>query len=107
MKSTLEMRDRKGVNLDGRGGGEEFGGVRGGETIIRMFPERKVFFSRKGKKNFIEGCYWGQWESSNIRFYFCGCQGLFVQRSYEVQSLKATSSLASGSVHDTHSQTWV
>lgn len=50
MKSTLEMRDRKGVDLNGRGGGEEFGGVRGEETIIRMFPERKVFFSRKEKK---------------------------------------------------------
>lgn len=50
MKSALEMRGRKGVDLDGRGGGEEFGGVRGGETIIRTFPERKVFFSRKGKK---------------------------------------------------------
>lgn len=88
--------------------GEEFGGVRGEETIIRMFPERKVFFFKKRKKkNFIEGCYWGQWESSNIRFYFCGCQGLFVQRSYEIQLLKATFSLASGSVHDTHSQAWV
>lgn len=30
--------------------GEEFGGVRGEETIIRIFPERKVFFFQEKKK---------------------------------------------------------
>lgn len=28
------MRERKGVNFDGRGGREDLGGVGGGETVI-------------------------------------------------------------------------
>lgn len=30
------MRDRKGVDLDGRGGGKELGGVGEEETVIRI-----------------------------------------------------------------------
>jgi hypothetical protein len=34
-------RNRKGVDLDGRGGGEELRGVKGRETAIRMYFMRK------------------------------------------------------------------
>ena len=46
------MRDRKGVDLDGRRGGEELGGVEGGETIIRIYYVRKksIFNKRKIEK---------------------------------------------------------
>lgn len=33
------MRDRKGVDLDRRGNGENLRGVGGGKTIIRMYGE--------------------------------------------------------------------
>jgi hypothetical protein len=37
------MRDRKEVDLGERGGGKELGGVKGGETIIRMcYRRRKI-----------------------------------------------------------------
>ena len=35
------MRDRKGVDLDGRDGGEELGGVEGEETVICVYCMRK------------------------------------------------------------------
>jgi hypothetical protein len=39
------MRDKKGVDLDGRRGGEELGGVEGGETIIRIYyVEKNPYF---------------------------------------------------------------
>ena len=38
------MRDRKGVDLDGRDGGEELGGVEGEETVIRIYYVRKNIF---------------------------------------------------------------
>jgi hypothetical protein len=31
------MRDRKTMELDGRGGREELGGVEGGDTVIRIY----------------------------------------------------------------------
>ena len=46
------MRDRKGVDLDGRGGGEELGG--GWETMIRIYYWRKknlfLIKERKGER---------------------------------------------------------
>ena len=41
------MRDRKGVDLDGRGGGEELEEVEGGETIIRICYVRIKLFKWK------------------------------------------------------------
>jgi hypothetical protein len=38
------MRDRKGVDPEGRGGGEELGGVEGGKTIIWIYCMRKNLF---------------------------------------------------------------
>jgi len=35
------MRNRKGLDPESRGGGEELGGVKGGETIIRIYCMRK------------------------------------------------------------------
>lgn len=37
------MRDRKGVELDGRKGGEKLGAVEGGETIQIVLKERIHF----------------------------------------------------------------
>ena len=37
------MRERKGVNLDGRGGREDLGGVRGGETVIGIYCKKNHF----------------------------------------------------------------
>lgn len=37
------MRDRKEMNLDWVGIGEELGGVKGGETIVKAFYVKKVF----------------------------------------------------------------
>ena len=43
------MRDRKGVDPDGKGDGEELGGV-GRETVIRLYCMRKEsIFNKKGK----------------------------------------------------------
>lgn len=46
------MRDRKGVDLDGRGGGEELG-EEGRETIVRIYymREKSIFNKRAKKKN--------------------------------------------------------
>ena len=43
------MRDRKGVDLEGRRGGEDLGRVEGEETIIRIYYMRKesIFNKRK------------------------------------------------------------
>ena len=38
------MRDRKGVDLEGKGGGEELGGINGGKTVIRIYYMRKTYF---------------------------------------------------------------
>lgn len=42
-------RGRKQVGLDGRGGGEEVGGVEREENIIRIYCIRKCLFSIKGE----------------------------------------------------------
>jgi hypothetical protein len=39
------------VDPDGRGGGEELGGVEGGETVIRTCFARGELFSIKGENN--------------------------------------------------------
>lgn len=45
------MRDQKGVDPDGRGGGEELGGAEGGETVIKIQKVRgEELFSIKGNK---------------------------------------------------------
>lgn len=36
------MRERKGVDLDGRSGGKEYGRVNGEETVIRIYSMRIV-----------------------------------------------------------------
>jgi hypothetical protein len=43
------MRDRKGVDLEGRRGGEDLGRVEGEESIIRIYYMRKesIFNKRK------------------------------------------------------------
>jgi hypothetical protein len=38
------MRDRKEVDLDGREGGEDLGKTEEGETIIRIYYVRKIYF---------------------------------------------------------------
>lgn len=46
------MRDRKGVDTDGRGCVEELGGVEGGETIFRLYCVRKKsMFNKRKKRN--------------------------------------------------------
>lgn len=42
-------RDRKGVDWDGRGGGEGLGGVEGGETIIRIYYVRNESIFNEGE----------------------------------------------------------
>lgn len=37
------MRDRKDVDSDGRGAGEDLGQVKGGETVIRIFGSENLF----------------------------------------------------------------
>lgn len=37
------MRVRKRLDLDEREGGEELGGVEGGETIIQIYYMRKIY----------------------------------------------------------------
>lgn len=44
------MRERKGVDLDGRGGGKKLGRT-GGEAMIRINYARKKFISNIDKKN--------------------------------------------------------
>ena len=43
------MRDRKGIDPDGKRGGEELGGVEGGEIVIRIYCVRKKSNKRKQK----------------------------------------------------------
>jgi hypothetical protein len=43
------MRERKGVYLEGRGGGEELGGTEVGETIIGIYYMRKSIFNNRWK----------------------------------------------------------
>ena len=45
------MRDRKGVDPDRRGGEEVLGGVKGGETVIRIYRMRKESIFNQRNKN--------------------------------------------------------
>jgi hypothetical protein len=40
-------RDRKGVHLYGRGGGEKLGGIEGGETVISTYCMKKSIFKKR------------------------------------------------------------
>lgn len=40
------MRERKGVDLEERGGKEELGGIEEGETIISIYCVRKNIFNK-------------------------------------------------------------
>lgn len=44
------MRDRRGLDSDGKQGGEKLGGTETGEAVIRMYLVRKILFSIKEKK---------------------------------------------------------
>jgi hypothetical protein len=37
------MRDRRGLDLVGKGGGKELGGVEGGETVNQIYCRKKEF----------------------------------------------------------------
>lgn len=43
------MRDRRGVDLDGKGGEEELERVEGGEIVIRIYYMGKIHFQIKEK----------------------------------------------------------
>lgn len=45
------MRDGKGVALDGKGGGEGLGGLKGGKPVIRTYDVKgeEVSFNKKGE----------------------------------------------------------
>lgn len=46
------MRDRKGVDLDGRGGKEELWGIEGRKTVISInYRRKKVFLIKRKEKN--------------------------------------------------------
>lgn len=45
------MRDRKGVNVEGRGCGDDLRGEEGGEATIKILCIRKQYFRQKGKTN--------------------------------------------------------
>lgn len=47
------MRERKWVYLDRKGGGEETGGVEGGETKIKIYYGKKIYFQQKEKKSLV------------------------------------------------------
>ena len=49
------MRDRKGVDLHGRGREEDPGKMEGGETVMRIYYVRKTLFSIKEQKESIQG----------------------------------------------------
>lgn len=44
------MRDRKGMDLDRRGGRKDLGGAEGGETVFRVYCMRKEsMFNKRGR----------------------------------------------------------
>lgn len=43
------MKDRKGVDPDGRVGTKEYGGVKRRKTVIRIYCEKKIYFQKKKK----------------------------------------------------------
>lgn len=44
------MKDRKGVDPEGGGGGKDLGGVERGEMIIRIYEKRIFSIGKKNKK---------------------------------------------------------
>lgn len=44
------MRDGKGMNAEGRGGGEELARVKEGKTAIKIYCRRKSSFNKKRKR---------------------------------------------------------
>lgn len=46
------MKDRKGMDTEGRRGEEELAGAKAGETIIRLYCLRKESIFNKRKKSF-------------------------------------------------------
>lgn len=44
------MRDRKGVDADGRRDGEELRGIEEGEIIIRLYCMKKNVFNKREKE---------------------------------------------------------
>lgn len=41
------MTDRKGVDLDGKGGGQKLGRVEGGKTVIRIYEKKNLFLIKE------------------------------------------------------------
>lgn len=50
MPACFLTKTEKVVDLNGRGGGKELGGVGGGETVVRTYYIKKNLFQRKEKK---------------------------------------------------------
>lgn len=50
MPACFLTKTEKVVDLNGRGGGKELGGVGGGETVVRTYYIKKIYFKEK-KKN--------------------------------------------------------
>lgn len=50
------MKDRKGIDLDGRGGGVEIGGVEGRGNLIRIYLVRKELEKNLKKINYTRKC---------------------------------------------------
>ena len=47
---SLLMRDRKGMDLDRRGGRKDLGGAEGGETVFRVYcMRRESMFNKRGR----------------------------------------------------------
>lgn len=46
------MRGKKGMDLEGKRGGEELGGVEEGETVIRVYcMVKQSIFNKRGKES--------------------------------------------------------
>jgi len=54
--SFSNERQKRGVDLDRRGNGEELGGIQGGETVIRIYYVTKNRFSIKELKDKTNLC---------------------------------------------------
>lgn len=49
MPACFLTKTEKVVDLNGRGGGKELGGVGGGETVVRTYYIKKIYFKEKKK----------------------------------------------------------
>lgn len=74
------MRDRKGVNSDGRGGKEELERVQGGGMVIRIEYMKKNPLSNKRKKK--------QVSKLSVVVYMCNANHAFVSKSNDQVLLK-------------------